>query len=303
MKSTEAPSTSEDIEPPPIPDPPQGPLDRGPRTGGKLLAVILIVASATVAAAWFIAARSESSAGSDRAPTSTPAADPAPQAPANLTARADRFKVVLTWRPGGGAEPLGYSLYRDGRPVGASLGTATRFVDKDVIPGTRYRYVVKAYGGEFGAESDGSATTVRTMPAPPALARLAGVFSVRLRVSSSYGITEVHGYTAAWRMKPDCPDGPCAVHMGDLNGPIPNLELARRSGTYDGEISGDAGYACGGVPMGATYDLHLRVTDAADEKGAWGVTKLEGTLSLSLPESLGCQAGGATYELSGSLTR
>ena len=113
-------------------------------------------------------------------------ADTRPATPGGLKAQPGPFRVVLTWTYAGTA-PDGFTVYRDGETIGIAEGSERRFVDLEALPATGYRYVVKAYAGEIVTESTGAAATVRTPAASLALARLQGVFEVRLKVASSLG--------------------------------------------------------------------------------------------------------------------
>ena len=94
-------------------------------------------------------------------------ADLIPGAPSNLKADPiDASSIGLSWAAGENA--TGYNIYRDGVKVGDATGLA--YVDKDLVAGTEYCYIVKGVRGVV--ESEGSsnqvcATTFGTKPTPP----------------------------------------------------------------------------------------------------------------------------------------
>ena len=94
-------------------------------------------------------------------------ADLIPGAPSNLKANPiDASSIGLSWDAGENA--TGYNIYRDGVKVGDATGLS--YVDKDLVAGTEYCYIVKGVRGVV--ESEGSsnqvcATTFGTKPTPP----------------------------------------------------------------------------------------------------------------------------------------
>jgi hypothetical protein len=267
------------------------------RRRGVAITVAFSVALATIVAI----AVAVSSDGSEReesigaAESASVSAEPTPTSPHRLRAAPGSFRVVLTWSPGEGPTPDGYTIYRDGLTIGVAEATDRRFVDDEALPATPYRYAVRSYVGTYGEESNPASVRTRTPTPPPATARLQGVYEVEMEMTSSYGVTDVDDETGAWRMVPDCDEGPCDTRMGDLNGPLPRIELTRSGAVYDGDATSQAGFQCGGVGITATYRLHLRVEKAAVVAGMWRASRLTGTLSISLPEALGCRSGGVTY--------
>lgn len=290
---------SEAVNPPPpaMPPAPQPPSRRGPW-------VIVLAIIATLVAAGIIVAivsTSGSDGSADEPSPSSASADVEVAAPSDLQAQPSAFRVVLTWDRSEGTAPDGYTVYRDGETIGIAEGSEHRFVDSGAMPSSTYHYLVKAYAGELGIESKGTGTSVHTPDAPVAYARLQGVYQVRLSVSSSYGLNDVKANTGAWRFTPVCKTGPCRVRFGDLNGPIPNMELDQRSAVYDGQVSGPGGWECGGVSSTATLHIHLHIDEASAVNDQWRATKISGTYSVSISPQLGCRAGGATYAVRGVL--
>lgn len=300
MEPTEPSSADQDIAPPPaIPEPPAPPAQSARR---RLMPIVLVVVGAIALAAVIgvavVASREDAEGPTLVAPSE--ALMPAP--PAGLDARSSKFRVTLEWTPGGGGVSQGYTVYRDSEVVGVIRGQQfPGFVDDELSPGTRYHYVVKASGGDYGAESAGTSIVVTTSPASPAIARLAGIFAVKLHVDSSYGLTGAVGGTAAWRMVPKCSHGPCSSRIIDVNGPMPGIDLQRTAAVYDGTAPGKTGFRCGSLTISGTFHTHLRVTEASSVGGRWRATELSGTLATNMPEALGCRAGGITYDVRATL--
>lgn len=283
--------------PPAMPPAPHPPSRRGRRA--IVIAILATLVAAGVIAAIVLSSGSDGSADDPSPSSASPAEEIA--APSDLRAQPSAFRVVLTWDRSQGTAPDGYTVYRDGETIGIAEGSEHRFVDTNAMPSSTYHYLVKSYAGEVGTESKGTAASVHTPGAPAATARLQGVYEVRLSVSSSYGLNDVKADTAAWRFTPTCKEGPCRVRFGDLNGPIPNMELTQRSAVYDGQVSGHGGWECGGVTSTATMHIHLHIDDAAAVNDQWRAKKISGTYSVSISPQLGCRAGGATYAVHGVL--
>lgn len=232
---------------------------------------------------------------------SAPPEELEPAAPDNLEARTTSFKVVLTWEPRvGGGEVQRWSVTRDGEIVGIVDTEDTRFVDGDVVPGSTYVYEVAVFDG-VGVATEPDRTRVRTRSAPASAAQVKGVYDMRLHVQSSYGVTGLDSSTAAWRITPSCDEGPCDIRIKVLQAQLPAVEARHRHGRYEADGSGRFGFSCGDVLQTSSYDLGLHPTAAGAVGRSWRVTRVEGTLSLSMPERLGCRSGGVTFALTGKL--
>lgn len=269
-----------------------------PRRRAGWIALALVLAAVIVVVVILSTGNANPQADAGGVPQASASVDPPPAPAAGLHAAPGPFRVVLTWSGGQGAVPDGYTIDRDGRTIGRVGPQDHRFVDDEALPASAYRYEVRSYGGAFGEESRPVSVKTRTPAAPPATARLQGVYEIELKVTSSYGVTDVQDSTGAWRMAPDCDEGPCDVRMGDVNGPLPRIELQRSAAVYDGTATGQSQFQCGGVGITATDHLHLRVVKAAVVAGRWRASRLTGTLSVSLPQALGCRSGGVSYAVS-----
>jgi hypothetical protein len=72
-----------------------------------------------------------------------------PAAPANLLAVPTAGAVRLAWNPSGSPDVAVYAIYRAGQTgdfvrIATTMAIATVYVDRDVRPGTTYRYAVTA---------------------------------------------------------------------------------------------------------------------------------------------------------------
>jgi hypothetical protein len=284
------------VPPPPPPSPKRG------RTAIVVAAVVvglLVLGAAVVAIARNGNHSAAAKGGSSAAPT-TAAVPPAPQA---LQAHAKPFAVSLHWTVGAGEGTVGgYTIYRDNAVLYATSGTGVTYVDKTALPEERYVYAVEAFapGGDVVSASRAS-VHVHTPTAPKAIARFAGLFNVRLHLTSSYGLTGVGNNTAGWAFTPKCNEGPCGVRMSDLNHQLPTITLARTGATYQGSGSEQFG-TCSGTKVTSSFHVILHVTDAKARSDEWRVATFGGTFTTSSPAQLGCVAGGTTYSVSGKMT-
>jgi len=91
-----------------------------------------------------------SATGEASAPVVVAAADTTPPAaPANLLAVPTAGAVRLAWNPSGSPDVAVYAIYRAGETgdfvrIATTMAVATVYVDRDVRPGTTYRYAVTA---------------------------------------------------------------------------------------------------------------------------------------------------------------
>jgi len=91
-----------------------------------------------------------SATGEASAPVVVAAADTTPPAaPANLLAVPTAGAVRLAWNPSGSPDVAVYAIYRAGQTgdfvrIATTMAIATVYVDRDVRPGTTYRYAVTA---------------------------------------------------------------------------------------------------------------------------------------------------------------
>jgi fibronectin type 3 domain-containing protein len=86
----------------------------------------------------------------------------APAAPTGLTAVPGARSIDLVWDRNTEKDFAGYRVFRDGRQIAEGV-TAPAFSDRDVKPGTRYRYEVSALDNA-GNESAKSAAAEAVIP-------------------------------------------------------------------------------------------------------------------------------------------
>jgi hypothetical protein len=235
---------------------------------------------------------------SDASPSARP---PVLAPPGGLVADATAFRVVLTWTAGEGAPAVRYLVSRDGSVAKTLDPDATRWVDDDVKPETRYSYRVSAVGADGTSVSSGVVTRTRT--APLATARLDGTFDVHVHATSHYGFSDFGSGNGnlGWRFMPTCAHDPCDTTLTDLHLKAFMLKLAQQGSSYHGDASLNARVRCGGTPVVSNISIVVRVTDAGIVHGDWVATKIEGTMRQSESAQLGCVASGATYDLVGKV--
>lgn len=229
------------------------------------------------------------------APTITTVADvPRLDSPTSLIADPGRFRLLLRWDASAG-EVGQYVITRNGEVVASLPRGRTRWLDTEVFPTTRYRYSVRAVDAD-GVPSAPATTVVRTPGAPPALARVQGLYDVTLITESKYGYSSFPAREdAGWRFVPVCDSGACDVDWRDrfaheLTG---RLDLAR--GTYSGSDSGRFNIECRGTSVMSTVTIRLHVTRAEVVGDTWRATVLEGHVTQREAPQLGCRSSGVDY--------
>src|SRR5438046_1521974 len=69
-----------------------------------------------------------------------------PSSPTGLEATSvASTRVALAWSPPSTGSVAGYTVYRDGSPIGTTRPDTTTFVDEDATPSTTYTYAVDAF--------------------------------------------------------------------------------------------------------------------------------------------------------------
>ncbi len=307
--------------PPPLPPPPATPATRvGTRRGAFVLIAVGLVALVVAGALAFTSAGDDDTTGAGPGTTRsvepgvtippTSAAPLAPASPRRLRVDADPFRVELRWRPGtGGGDVAGYTVWRDGAEV-AAVGDpgAGRFVDEDVVPLTRYRYVVIAEGPDTALTSVPVDVKVKTPAAPLADARLEGSFDVRLTRTSSFGYATGGGRgssTGGWTFHPSCKRGSCDGKVSRILRGVAPTSLERNGDTYRGSGRARFGIRCRRNPSTSTYTVVIRVVkarvvDGGSSGGEWRATAIAGTLQHREAPQLGCVASGANLTFTGT---
>ena len=225
--------------------------------------------------------------------THTPAVPPM----VTLKVKETPFRVTLKWSIPEGSAIDGIEITRDGAVRARLPATATRFADRDVAPRARYVYsVVTTNDADRSAPASASAQ----LPAPPlATARLSGYFDVRVKVVSQRGYgNDVGTTTAGWHFKPMCRRGACDVIWAD-KGAAAHARASRHGGTYQLSYHGFYFITCSGAHATTNLDIKLRVTKAHVRGGQWLASRVQGTLTQSEFEQLGCASSKATERVLG----
>jgi hypothetical protein len=198
----------------------------------------------------------------------------------------DSWSVVLTWDPAPGFEAEHYEVTRNGKTIEENL-SATRLVDRDVVPETHYRYEVAAVDAG-GTRTASSSVKVDTHAPPAADARLEGRFAMKMHITHQSGLRGgASGFAMLFLYDPACANGACDVTWSRKDRPgSGRLPLA--GGTYNGTVhSAFQIRSCHGGTLTETLGLTTKVVEASVIHGEWRATKIEGTLHVSAPAS-GC---------------
>ncbi len=284
--------------------------DPGARRNRRPLLIGLVVAAGVIAAAAVAVARSGSADTTTAAPAPAPAPAtttiqaPAPTPPAisGLTATPGSFQVTLTWLAAPGSKPLGsFRVVRGGTAIATGPATEGSYVDRTVAPGTSYSYTVTLYDAA-STSSAPAVTTVRTKSAPARLARLDGIYDVRMTRTAIVGAT---GFgkreTSGWRLRPRCTTGACRTSLRDIHVRDVSMVLALRHGVYTGTATIHGLVTCSHAPATSAYAVTLHPSKARMVGDAWTVTVVLGTIHVDTVQQLGCVASHITYAVRGRL--
>jgi hypothetical protein len=236
------------------------------------------------------------------ATTSTGAAPTEIPAPADFTAEAAAFAVVLSWTPPAGeVEAERFTIYRDGALLSGVQASDSSFTDHDVVPGRRYSYEIVAAAGDL--VSDSVTVDARTRVPPLRTARVAGVFNVRAKPLSQSGYSRFGGGTFGWRFRPRCESGPCDVRWNDLTMRRVRAPLDRQRARYRGSYTGPFTVECSGNRVTSSVTIAFQVDAARPLAGEWRATRIRGTLDHSEAAQLGCVSSQARLSIRGRLLR
>src|SRR5262245_6615188 len=205
---------------PPPPDQPAQPFTppgetTPPGPSSKTTIIAILVSVAVIATIGTVVALANSGGGDASA---SPSAGVTGVAPIDvLTAHETSSRVTLTWTVGSGTAAARYVVSRNGSVAAALPADATQWVDRDVLPESRYRYAVRATGQDGTTSSDH--VTARTKSAPLGTAPLTGVFDVHLHATSHFGFSSfgAESGNVGWRFTPTCAKGPCDTKIADLH--------------------------------------------------------------------------------------
>ena len=258
--------------------------------------LVLIVA----AGASIIAMSSDGGSDPSGARASSSTAAPA-LPPTDLKATPHAFTVVLTWRPPAGTAPPGYRIYRDDELIESVDGATRRYVDTTVLPGTVYRYEVRA--SDAAGQIFRSGVARRSNPegigrprTPLGRVRCPPHQDLVLRRHRHLGPQR-----GGWRFTPGCGTGPCSTKWADIR--VHSLSgTAKRSGaSYRITTSSDGLLSCSGTPTTSQVNVTVHVVKAGVAAGEWRAVVIEGTMNVSNGSQLGCRSSGITYQVRGTL--
>jgi hypothetical protein len=224
----------------------------------------------------------------------------APLVPESFVARAAPFRVVLSWQAPP-EEVDRYELFRDGQPLATQSGSATSFVDKDVVPGQIYNYEIAAQTGDL--VSGRLHQSVETPTPALRAARLEGTFNITTRFTSKSGYGDYTPPNFGWRFIPRCGQRACDVVLRDIHERGFRVRLDRRGARYRGTYTGPFTIECEGSGSTSTVKIAVRIAAAAAIDGAWLATRIRGTIEHSEVAQFGCRAAEATLALRGRLPR
>ena len=214
-----------------------------------------------------------------------------------LTVKASPFRVRISWTMPTGADVDGFVVTRDGAEIAHLTGTATRYEDKDVSPPGNHVYGVEAASGH--RRSQAAMADVRLAVPQLAVARLEGYFNIRLKVTSSSGYSGELPKSAGWHFRPKCRHGACEVIWSDDASRTVHAPGARRGARYVISYGGYHFVSCSGAHSTSVLHITLRVTKARVHDGEWLASRVQGTMTQSEAEQLGCVASKVTAKVLG----
>lgn len=232
--------------------------------------------------------------------------------PAGLKASAaTTSSVTFRWAgPPSGPRPDSYQILSSGKVVATVPGNVTSYRAGGLAPATAYQYRVAAVrGGKRSALS--AVLTVSTTAPPISAARWQGSWNVDIEIIK--GASALRGKTAtgwieSWRVSPQCPAGPCTVHLtGDLNRRPIKATLTRAGAVYTGTAKADI-FPCGkpadAVPIRSTLTIRVTLSAAQPDGHAWVASAWRGSMVIASPytsaSTFYCNAFTLTTTLSGS---
>src|SRR5207249_5800430 len=121
-----------------------------------------------------------------------PATPPArPSTPTGLEATSvASTRVALSWSPSTTGSVAGYTVYRDGSPIGTARPDTTTFLDADTAPAASYTYSVDAFDLANDHSAPSAPLTVSTPAASPEFVQGAAASSADRISSDTLTLTE-----------------------------------------------------------------------------------------------------------------
>lgn len=184
-------------------------------------------------------------------------------------------------------------------------------------PGTYYWQAHRLeYDGADGAvESEIRSFTVFKPPPPAprplAVARVDGIFNVKLTVTSTSGVANVRSgrtYSGRWSFQPRCVKGPCRTKVGvsSLESRFGGWSLTlNRSGAVYKKSQKARILRCSSTPVWGPVAVRVLVTKGRWIDGEWKATKIRGTFKHSVGSTRSgiyrCPAGVIVARIKGTL--
>jgi len=185
--------------------------------------------------------------------------------------------ISFSWVAPAGVAVDRFLVFRDGVQIAELPGATASFADTGLAPASEFRYtVVAGAGAELTVPS--AELVVRTLAPPLSAARLAGRYTVTMRVVAESGFDDVRRgqrSTETWtftgsRVRGESPGGSW------------RMTLRRAGSTYSGRSTARL-WGCFFTPVSSTLTLSLRATAAGTIGGAWRVTRFTGRFTDSAP--------------------
>ena len=288
---------------PQMPSPPPAPSSGGPKKRARIpwyAIVIVVVGVALIAGTVYEVTRPGTGGPAATATAVSPSVSTVAGAAA-LKAKPGAFQVRLFWKHADGDAPETFRIFRNGDMVGQVGGSDRSYLDTSAAPETRYTYTVDGIAQD-GSLSPKAVVHTKTTGAPLGMARLQGVFNIKLHITSSSGVSGMNdNTTAGWRFTPDCSGGPCATAFRDIHWAQMQADLKQDGASYSGDFTVSGALTCQGTNTTSSMHLSVHVTDARTLKDEWRATKIEGTMTLSDAAQFGCSTASITYSVAGAL--
>ncbi|HEY6566288.1 MAG TPA: hypothetical protein VI341_02115 [Actinomycetota bacterium] len=188
------------------------------------------------------------------------------------------WRLELTWAATGTRPFDHYEAWRNGEVVDESIESAA-WTDRNVEPGTRYRYAV------VGVTVDGSRTlpersAIITDTPPVADARLEGSFVMVMHADTSEGVDDpVDGGKVVFRFDPVCGRGACTTRW-TVHDRATEMTLTREGATYAGRDHTPLLIRnCLGDEIDERVRARFRVVEAASREGRWRAMEIDGSIA------------------------
>jgi hypothetical protein len=193
-----------------------------------------------------------------------------------------------------------YVIFRNGSQLATVNVPATTYRDDSVAPGKSYTYGIEA--GRSRTFSQQVTTTADVAKIPLSRAVLRGTYDIEGPITSQSGYVQTQTrFSAGWRLRSACPDGPCTARWTFLGFSKIKGTLKPSDGAYSGTATGQYNVRCGSAIVVSVVTVTLHVVKARAVDGRWVATKLTGTIDQTESSQLGCVSSVATANVTGRL--